>query len=149
MIKLQCALYQLFRLNELYKHTKSFFFNFKFAFEILTENQKIFKQIARRQYWSNCNVLYINGLYSMSSSNWWKVFFFLISFFFFVVIFNRILALCLCKRGGRGIMLNSRRSSFCVIYSLCDIFYVIYSYRQDIKNETRRALRTDEKLFFF
>ena len=45
-------------------------------------------------------------------------------------------------------MLNSRRSSFCVIYSLCDIFYVIYSYRQYIKNETRRALRTDEKLFF-
>ena len=76
-------------------------------------------------------------------------FVFLISFFFyFVVILNRILALCLCKRGGRGIVLNSRRSSFCVIYSLCDIFYVIYSYRQDIKNETRRALRTDEKLFF-
>ena len=77
-------------------------------------------------------------------------FVFLISFFFFYfdVILNRILALCLCKRGGRGIVLNSRRSSFCVKYSLCDIFYVIYSYRQDIKNETRRALRTDEKLFF-
>ena len=34
--------------------------NFKFVFELVAENRKIFKQIARLENWSKCNVLYIN-----------------------------------------------------------------------------------------
>ena len=41
-----------------YKLMESFFPNFKFVFELLVENYKIFKRIARREYWSKCNVLY-------------------------------------------------------------------------------------------
>ena len=51
------------------------FSNFKFVFEILSENIKMFKRIARREYWSNCNVLNINGFVLTSSKNQLKVFF--------------------------------------------------------------------------
>ena len=40
---------------------KFFFSNFDIVFELMAENQRIFKRIARREYWSKCNVLYING----------------------------------------------------------------------------------------
>ena len=51
------------------------FSNFKFFFEILTENRKIFKRIAMCEYWSKWNVLKINRFVSKSSRNWWKFFF--------------------------------------------------------------------------
>ena len=35
------------------------FFKFRIRFRINDRNRKIFKWIARREYWSNCNVLYI------------------------------------------------------------------------------------------
>ena len=35
---------------------------FKLVFELLTKKTKLFKRIARREYWSNCNVLYIRGV---------------------------------------------------------------------------------------
>ena len=38
--------------------------NFKFIFELMAENKKIFKFITKREYLSKCNVLYI----SMDSS---------------------------------------------------------------------------------
>ena len=38
----------------------SSFWNFGRKLNILSENRKIFERIARREYWSNCNVLYIN-----------------------------------------------------------------------------------------
>ena len=41
----------------------------KLVFEILTESRKIFKRIARSEYRSNCNALYINGFVSTSSTN--------------------------------------------------------------------------------
>ena len=57
------------------------FSNFKLVFEILAENRKIFKRIARHEYWFNYNVLYINGFVLTSSTNWRKaVFYFQISF---------------------------------------------------------------------
>ena len=44
---------------------EKFFSNFDFLeilpsqkMKILSENKKIFKRIARREYWSNCNVIY-------------------------------------------------------------------------------------------
>ena len=48
--------------------------NFKFVFEFLAENRNFFKRIAKREYWSTCNVLYINGLVSTSYLNKWKAF---------------------------------------------------------------------------
>ena len=88
-------------------------------------------------------MLYINGFYSTSSSNWWKVFFFQISDFFFQFRCNFFKEYWRCVMQARleRHLLNSRRSSFYVIYSLCDcdICYVIYSYRQDIKSERKWA----------
>ena len=43
--------------------------NFKFVFELKTENRKMFKRIARSKYWSKCNVFYINGFVSTSCTN--------------------------------------------------------------------------------
>ena len=37
-------------LDELYELMENFFPNFEFFFELLAENQKIFKQIERREY---------------------------------------------------------------------------------------------------
>ena len=57
---------------------KLFFSNFKFVFKLLAENRKIFKWSkwsARREYWSKCNILYINKFVSTSSMNRWKAFF--------------------------------------------------------------------------
>ena len=51
-----------------------FFWNSKLVFEILAANWKIFKLIERCEYWPNCNVLYINGFASTSSTNQWKAF---------------------------------------------------------------------------
>ena len=57
---------------------------FKLVFEILAENRKIFNRIAKREYWSNYDVLYINGFVSTSSKNLWETFFkFRIRFRFF------------------------------------------------------------------
>ena len=65
------VLHQWIRLNELYKLSESFlvFSNFEFIFEFLAENRNFFKRITRREYWWNCNVLYINGFVSTSSTN--------------------------------------------------------------------------------
>ena len=52
---------------------ESFFF--KFVFELLAENRKIFKRIARSEYWSKCIVLHINRFVLTSSTKWWKAFF--------------------------------------------------------------------------
>ena len=38
------------------------FLNLKLVFEILVEARKIFKRIAGREYWSKCNVLYMNEI---------------------------------------------------------------------------------------
>ena len=43
LIKVQCVIYQWIRLDKLYKLMESFFKNFEFVFELLTENHKIFK----------------------------------------------------------------------------------------------------------
>ena len=52
---------------------ENFFFQFQII--ILAENRKIFKGIARLEYWSKLNVLYINGFVSTSSTDKWKGFF--------------------------------------------------------------------------
>ena len=55
---------------------ESFFLNFKFVCEILGENWKMLKRIARREYWSKCNVLYyINAIVLKSSRSKWNFFF--------------------------------------------------------------------------
>ena len=53
------------------------FFKFQIRFRIIGRKQKkkIFKRIARREYWSKGNVLYINGLVSTSSTNQCEAFF--------------------------------------------------------------------------
>ena len=51
------------------------FQNFEFIFEFLAKKRIFFKGIARREYWSKCNVLYINGFVSTRSTNEWKAFF--------------------------------------------------------------------------
>ena len=38
--------------------------NFKFVSKLLDENRKIFKRKVKREYWSKCNVLYINWFVS-------------------------------------------------------------------------------------
>ena len=43
-----------------------FFLNFEFVCELMAESRKILKKIARFEYWSKCNVLYINGFVSTS-----------------------------------------------------------------------------------
>ena len=60
LIKLLCVIYQWIRLNEHYKLMESFFSH---SFRIFSRKPKFFKRIARREYWSNCNVLYgsVNG----------------------------------------------------------------------------------------
>ena len=50
------------------------FSNFELVFEFLAENLKFFKRITRRVYCSNCNVLYINGFVSTSSTNYCNFF---------------------------------------------------------------------------
>ena len=47
---------------------RKLFSNFEFVFKFLAKNRKFFKRIVMREYWSNCNVLYINGLVSTSST---------------------------------------------------------------------------------
>ena len=69
-----------------------------------------------------------------------KFFFLNFGIFFFLFSCNFLIEYRQCvyaSEVGEAFVLNSRRYSFCVIYSLCDIFYVIYSYRQDIKNERK------------
>ena len=46
-----------------------FFSKFELVFDILDENRKIFKPIAKSEYYSKFNVLYINGFASTSSTN--------------------------------------------------------------------------------
>ena len=43
--------------------------------EILTENRKIYKRVEWHEYWSQWNVLYINGFDSTSSTNYYEAFF--------------------------------------------------------------------------
>ena len=76
-----CYIYQWIHLNKLYKLMKFFFFQISFIFrnfcrkpKILVENQKVFKRIERRECWSNCNVLCINGFVSTSFTNCWNLF---------------------------------------------------------------------------
>ena len=106
---------------------KAFFSNFKFVFELMAENLKIFKRIARREYWSNCNVL--SGI-SMESS-WqalhsyqWKAFFHISNSFSNYCQkpenIHRITRLGLCKRGGEAFVLISTRYS--------EYIYFIYLY---------------------
>ena len=42
---------------------------FKLVFILMAKKRKIFKQIAKPEYWSKYNVLYINGFVSTSSTN--------------------------------------------------------------------------------
>ena len=39
------------------------------AFHVLTENREFFIRITRLKYWSNCNVIYIEGFFTTSSTN--------------------------------------------------------------------------------
>ena len=87
-IKVQCSTYQWIRLYELYKLMESFFFKFRICFELMAENWKKIKRIARREYWSKCNVLYINGFDSTCSTNWWKAFFKFRNYFWITYIFE-------------------------------------------------------------
>ena len=64
-------IHQWIRLNDLYKQMKKRFLNFEFVFELLAQNRKISKGIARREYLLNFIVLCINGFVS----NKWKAFF--------------------------------------------------------------------------
>ena len=68
LIKLQCVTYQWICLHELYKQMESFF-QISNLLSIFGQKQIFFKRIARRKYWSNRNVLYINGFISTSSTN--------------------------------------------------------------------------------
>ena len=84
-------MYLWIRHNELYKLMEIFFFNFEFVFKILAENRTMFKRIERHEpengiekirnggrgmeiplhiypAASKCNVLYINGFVSTSST---------------------------------------------------------------------------------
>ena len=95
---------QWIRLDKLYKNKGKLCSNFEFVFELLAENWKIFKLIDRREYWWNCNVLFINGFVSTCSKNLWKFFFlFSESFSELTTIFLIIVALGLCMWGGGGI----------------------------------------------
>ena len=80
--------------------TKLFLSNFKLVFELLAKNQKKFKQMARREYWSKCNVLYINRFVKTNE----KLFFSISeSFFEYLRFFKIIVALGLGMWGGEGI----------------------------------------------
>ena len=48
--------------------------NFQIIFELLAKNLKMFKRIAGREYWSKCNMLYINGFALTSSTKKLKAF---------------------------------------------------------------------------
>ena len=72
IIKLWC--YTSMDLSQRALQTNELFFKFRTHFRILTQKLKIFKRIARREYWSKCIVLYINGFVSTSSTNCWKLF---------------------------------------------------------------------------
>ena len=70
------CMYQWICVNELYKLMESFFFQISNSFlifdrkpKILAENQKIFLRIARREYWSSCNLLHVNEFTLTSSTN--------------------------------------------------------------------------------
>ena len=47
---------------------------FKFIFEFLAETEQNFKQIARREYWSKCNVLYINDFSQQALQTYRRLF---------------------------------------------------------------------------
>ena len=87
---------------------------FKFFIEILAKKRNIFKRIARREYGSKCNVLYINGFVLTSSTNQWK------SFFKFRNNFSNHLQFkkknsgigYVCMRGGEAFVLISTHSSY-------------------------------------
>ena len=70
-IEMLYNLHQWICLNKLYKLMESFLSNFKLGlvFKIVAKKRKIFKRIVRREYWSNCYVLYINIFALMGSSN--------------------------------------------------------------------------------
>ena len=122
------VIHQWIRLNELNKLMGSFFFNFKFVFELMSENRIIFKRIARRGYWSKSNVLCINGLVLTSSRIKWK------AFFKFRIIFRiigrkpkniqRITRLGSCKLGGGGICADLH----VFYYFLLGIYFISYGF---------------------
>ena len=89
--------------SSLWRSTSSF----KLVFKLMAGNQKMLKWIESREYWSKCNVLYINRFVLTSSTNWWKAFFkFRISFQNFdwkPRNIKRLTKFCLCKRGRRCI----------------------------------------------
>ena len=64
LIKVQCVIYQWILLDKLYKRMGRYFqiSNLFLFFELLAKNRKIFEWIGRLQYWSKCNVLYIDVL---------------------------------------------------------------------------------------
>ena len=141
LIKLQCALYQLFRPNKLYKHTISFFFKFN-SFRNFGRNPKNIQTNSEASILIKLQCVVYQWIILDELFKLMKFFFFLISGFFFLFSCNFLIEYWRCvyaSEVGEAFVLNSRRYSFCVIYSLCDIFYVIYSYRQDIKNERKWA----------
>ena len=100
LTKVQCFVHQWIHLDNLYKLMENFFFQiFEFVFELLAENWKILKRIARRGYWSKCNVLYVNGFVLTYSITLWKIFKFGNHFFNWIQFFKIIAALGLCMRG--------------------------------------------------
>ena len=57
------------------QNNEKIIWNSEIVSELMTENRKIFKLIARREYWFNYNMLYVNGFVPTSSTNLWKAFF--------------------------------------------------------------------------
>ena len=88
---------------------KSFFSN---KFSNFWPKLNFFTWIARREYWSKCNVLYINGFVSTSSTNLREAFFkFLNHFLNELHYFEIIVALGLAIEVGEAFVLISTRSS--------------------------------------
>ena len=61
------------------------FFQISNFFRTLAEKRKIFKRIARLEYSSQCNVLYINGYVLTNSTNQWKAFLQILSILFRII----------------------------------------------------------------
>ena len=103
LIKVQCFIYQWIRLDKVYKFlNKESLFLILYSFSnYWPKTKKIFKRIERREYWSKCNVLFINGHALQTYESFF--FKFQIHISNWLQIFNKIVALCLCKLGWEGI----------------------------------------------
>ena len=81
----------------------------------MAKNRKIFKLKVRREYWSKCKVLYINGFVSTSSTNWWKAFFkFWNHFSNILQFFLNIIFFFLHAWRGEFVLISTRSISKCI-----------------------------------